>query len=67
MSRNLSEDKRRVHNKLVTKITYCKDVLHHTLTHAPSRIEDKGATLDNYEPSTGTIPIRDGLENERYA
>ncbi|KAF9517451.1 hypothetical protein BS47DRAFT_1326163 [Hydnum rufescens UP504] len=66
-SRNLSEDKRRVHNKLVTKITYCKDVLHHILTHAPSRIEDKGATLDNYEPSTGTIPIRGGLENERYA
>lgn len=65
-SRHLSEDKRKVHNKLVTKITYCKDVLHHILTHAPSRIEDKGATLDNDEPSNGTIPIRTRLDDEQY-
>jgi len=43
---SLSDDARKFNSKLVRKITFCKDLLHHILTYSGSRVEDGGIGLD---------------------
>lgn len=43
---SLSDDARKFNAKLVRKIIFCKDLLHHILTYSGSRVEEGGVGLD---------------------
>ena len=43
---SLSDDIRKFNSKLIRKITFCKDLLHHILTYSGSHIEEGGIGLD---------------------
>jgi hypothetical protein len=43
---SLGDDARKFNAKIVRKITFCKDLLHHILTYSGSRVEEGGVGLD---------------------
>lgn len=43
---SLSDDARKFNGKLIRKITFCKDLLHHILTYSGSRVEDSAVGLE---------------------